>query len=163
MFSPPRGLAFQCTHCTGTFCSQQQLDAHISSFQKFTFNCHWHGCHERFTSEELLWFHVLDEHCGTSHECLWHGCHKTRPKSLKSHLRVHVNLRSFPCNSKHCAYVAKRKQDLKKHQATCKKYALRMQPESIGVAFAETPVNSSKRDSAGTFDVPEPAAWTSNA
>ncbi|KAI7870375.1 hypothetical protein BDF14DRAFT_1685378, partial [Spinellus fusiger] len=69
-----------------------------------------------------LFEHLSDMHVGRkstnnlSLKCYWSQCEATAAKRdhLISHLRVHLPLKSHPCNI--CTKSFKRPQDLKKHE-----------------------------------------------
>lgn len=83
--------------------------------------CRWKGCSMEFSSAELLYHHLCQDHVGRKSQknlqlnCQWGDCKiKTVKRDhITSHLRVHVPLKPFACST--CNKKFKRPQDLKKH------------------------------------------------
>lgn len=83
--------------------------------------CQWKGCSLEFTSPELLYHHLCQDHVGRKSQknlqlnCQWGDCQTKTVKRdhITSHLRVHVQLKPFACST--CNKKFKRPQDLKKH------------------------------------------------
>lgn len=88
---------------------------------KGPFKCLWKQCHIIFDTPELLYDHLCDDHVGRkssnnlSLTCYWDDCliQTVKRDHITSHLRVHVPLKPFHCES--CPKSFKRPQDLKKH------------------------------------------------
>lgn len=88
---------------------------------KGPFKCLWKDCSIVFETPEILYDHLCDDHVGRkssnnlSLTCYWDNClTKTIKRDhITSHLRVHVPLKPFHCDS--CPKSFKRPQDLKKH------------------------------------------------
>lgn len=83
--------------------------------------CKWKDCSLEFTSAEILYHHLCQDHVGRKSQknlqlnCQWDQCHTKTVKRdhITSHLRVHVPLKPFSCST--CSKKFKRPQDLKKH------------------------------------------------
>ncbi|CDO94133.1 unnamed protein product [Kluyveromyces dobzhanskii CBS 2104] len=83
--------------------------------------CKWEVCDLEFTSPELLYHHLCQDHVGRKSQknlqlnCQWGSCQTKTVKRdhITSHLRVHVPLKPFACST--CKKMFKRPQDLKKH------------------------------------------------
>jgi len=88
---------------------------------KGPFRCLWKQCNIVFETPEILYDHLCDEHVGRkssnnlSLTCYWDNCliQTVKRDHITSHLRVHVPLKPFHCES--CPKSFKRPQDLKKH------------------------------------------------
>lgn len=86
--------------------------------------CKWDTCSQLFGTAELLYAHLCDAHVGRKCNrnlnlvCHWDTCRVETVKRdhITSHLRVHVPLKPFGCQS--CGKKFKRPQDLKKHMKT---------------------------------------------
>lgn len=92
--------------------------------QKGPLTCKWENCTNVFETAELLYTHLCDQHVGRKCNrnlnltCHWDNCKVQTVKRdhITSHLRVHVPLKPFGCQS--CGKKFKRPQDLKKHMKT---------------------------------------------
>lgn len=86
--------------------------------------CKWLQCGRLFENAEELYRHLCEQHVGRkstnnlSLSCRWDNCqvHTVKRDHITSHIRVHVPLKPFKCQS--CEKTFKRPQDLKKHVKT---------------------------------------------